>query len=331
MPAAVNTAWLVRATESENPNLGGKIFRLSAAGSWEHVGTLPDVQAIGSLVVYRGKLYASSLYRPGGLFRNDGGKTWTSCGTPDGKRVNSLAVFNGSLWATGYDEAGIYRYDGERWQHSGYAGKGNQTYALAVHCGELYVSQWPEAKVFRYVADGNWQSVGRLGSELESMPLVVYNGKLYGGTLPSAEVYRFDGDEKWTNVGRLDHTPDVKYRRAWSMAVFQGRLFCGTLPSGHVHSIEAGKNVTSDKELRPGWRHIAAVRRDNRLELFVDGELTARSAEFLPQDYDLTVAKPLRLGFGAHDYFRGQMADVRLYRGALTPAAIHDELAESRR
>ena len=52
------------------------------------------------------------MYRPGGLFRYDGGTTWTACGTPDGKRVNSLAVYNGSLWATGYDEAGIYRYDG---------------------------------------------------------------------------------------------------------------------------------------------------------------------------------------------------------------------------
>ena len=151
------------------------------------------------------------------------------------------------------------------------------------------MSQWPEAKVFRYVADGDWRSIGRLGNELESMPLLVYNGKLYGGTLPLAEVYRLDGDASWTNVGRLDHTPDVKYRRAWSMAVFQGRLFCGTLPSGHVHSIEAGKNVTNDRELAPGWRHVAAVRRGNRLELFIDGDMAARSEEFLATDYDLTV------------------------------------------
>jgi hypothetical protein len=98
-----------------------------------------------------------------------------------------------------------------------------------------------------------WRSIGRLGNELESMPLLFYNGKLFGGTLPLAEVYRFDGDESWTNVGRLDHTPDVKYRRAWSMAVFQGRLFCGTLPSGHVHSVEAGKTSAS---LR--WRQFTS-------------------------------------------------------------------------
>jgi hypothetical protein len=316
--------------ESENPHTGGKIFRLRGPGDWQQVGTLPDVQAIGSLVVYRGKLYASSLYRPGGLFRYDGGTMWNACGTPDGKRVESLAVYNGSLWATGYDEAGIYRFDGERWQHTGKAGGGSQTYALAVHRGDLYVSQWPEAKVFRYVADGNWLSVGRLGGELESMPLVVYNGKLYGGTLPSAEVYRFDKDGEWTLVGRLDRTPDVKYRRAWSMAVFQGRLFCGTLPSGHVHSIEIGRNVTFDRELTPGWHHLAAVRRGNGLELSVDGRLVAQSAKFDPQQYDLTTAQPVRFGLGAHDYFSGRLADVRIYRGALSLQAIQAEFDKVR-
>lgn len=316
-------------TESENPNLGGKIFRLDG-DKWTHVGTLPDVEAIGSLVEYRGKLYASSLYRPGGLFRFDGEQKWTACGTPDGKRVEALAVYNGYLWATGYDEAGIYRYDGTRWEHMGKAGEGTQTYGLAVHRGELYVSQWPQARVFRYGGETKWLDVGRLGEELESMPLVVYNGKLYGGTLPLAEVYRFDGDGQWKQIGRLDHTPNVKYRRAWSMAVYRGRLFCGTLPSGHVHSIEAGKNVTLDRELASGWRHIAAVRRGEKLELFVDGKLVAQSTAFDPRQFDLSTSQPLRIGFGANDYFCGKLSDVRLYRGALPAEAIAEQFAAVR-
>jgi hypothetical protein len=315
--------------ESENPNLGGKIFRRDGE-KWTHVGTLPEVEAIGSLAEFRGKLYASSLYRPGGLFRMDGEQQWASCGTPDGKRVEALAVYNGYLWATGYDEAGIYRYDGTRWEHMGKAGEGTQTYGLAVHRGELYVSQWPQARVVRYGGGTKWLDVGRLGEELESMPLVVYNGKLYGGTLPLAEVYRFDGDDNWTKVGRLDDTPDVKYRRAWSMAVYRGRLFCGTLPSGHVHSIEAGKNVTLDRELAPGWRHIAAVRHGDRLELFVDGKLAAKSAAFDSQQYDLSSSQPLRIGFGANDYFRGKLADVRLYRGAISAEAIAEQFYDGK-
>jgi hypothetical protein len=311
--------------ESENPNLGGKVYRLTDKDEWEHLGTLPGVEAIAGLVTFRGQLYASSLYKPAGFFRYGGGTTWTDCGTPDGKRVEALAVYNGYIWATGYDEAGIYRYDGKTWEHTGRAGEGTQTYGLCVHRGDLYVSEWPNAKVFRYGGERGWLDVGRLGSELESMPLVVYNGKMYGGTLPLAEVYRFDGDNAWTQIGRLDHTPDVKYRRAWSMAVFQGRLFCGTLPSGHVHSIEAGKNVTLGRELAPGWRHIAAVRRGGKLELFVDGQRAGESTAFAPQQFDLRNEQPLRIGFGAHDYFSGKLADVRLYRGALSAEAIQAE------
>lgn len=321
--------------ESENPNLGGKVYRLTKANEWEHVGTLPGVEAIASLVTFNGQLYAGSLYRPAAFFRYDGDTAWTDCGSPTdeqgvAKRVEALAVYNGYIWATGYDEAGIYRYDGEKWEHTGRAGEGTQTYGLAVHGGELYASEWPNAKVFRYGGDRGWIDVGRLGSELESMPLIVYNGKMYGGTLPLAEVYRFDGEQRWTQVGRLDHTPDVKYRRAWSMAVFQGRLFCGTLPSGHVHSIEAGKNVTYDRELAPGWRHIAAVRRGSKLELFVDGQRVAESTDFDPSQFDISNQQPLRIGFGAHDYFRGRIADMRLYRGALSGEAIRSQFAEAK-
>ena len=73
------------------------------------------------------------------------------------------------------------------------------------------------------------------------MGMMVYNGKLYAGTLPTGSVYRYDGEGEWVSTGQLDTTPDVKYRRAWTMAVYQGRLFCGTLPSGNVLSLEAGR------------------------------------------------------------------------------------------
>ncbi len=92
------------------------------------------------------------------------------------------------------------------------------------------------------------------------MAMMVYNGKLYAGTLPLGQVYRYDKDGVWTLAGQLDKTPDVTYRRVWSMAIFQGRLFGGTLPSGHVYALEVGKNVTFDRELASGWQHIAAVR-----------------------------------------------------------------------
>jgi outer membrane protein assembly factor BamB len=311
-------------TESANPHFGGKVFRLGPKSDWVPCGTLsPDTEAVASLIGFRGKLYASSLYRPAGFFRYEGGERWTSLPTPDGKRVEALTVFNDFLYATCYDEGSVFRFDGERWEDLGKLPGATQTYGFGVHRGELFVSEWPQAHVFRWAEPKReWIDTGKLGTELEAMPLMVYNGKLYCGTLPTAEVFRFDGPEKWFKIGRVDPTPDVKYRRAWSMAIYNGRLFVGTLPSGRVLSIEAGRNVTLDRAFPSGWHHVAAVRDARSLRLFVDGTPVAESAAFAKEDYDLTSRQPLRMGAGAQDHFDGSLADVRLYRGALSDDQI---------
>lgn len=311
--------------ESQNPNLGGKVFRLGDNDRWTECGTLsPETEGVGSLVVFRGKLYAGSLYRPTGFFRYEGGEKWTALATPEGKRVEAMTVFNGGLFATCYDEGSVFQFDGQKWEPAGVIPEATQTYGFAVHRGKLYVSEWPKARVFRYAGGTKWEDAGKLGQELEAMPLLVYNGKMYGGTLPLAEVYRYDGDMNWARIGRVDETPDVKYRRAWSMAVFQGRLFVGTLPSGHVLSIEAGRNATWDRELPAGWHHVAAVRGKDRLQLYVDGKLVSESATFDAATYDLTNRQPLQIGLGAQDYFCGDLADVRLYRGALSAEKVRE-------
>lgn len=315
--------------ESENPNLGGNVYRYVGEGEWEHCGKLPDVETINGMVVYKGKLYASSMYAPASFFRYEGGTKWTSCGVPDGKRVESLAIYNGNLFASGYDEGAVYRYDGNQWFPAGKVGESTQTYGFTVYEGNLYVSEWPHAEVYRYAGDQRWELAGRLGEEKESMPLVVYNGGMYSGSLPLGEVYRYDGGVNWTNTGRLDMTPDVKYRRVWSMAVHQGRLFAGTLPAGRVHSIEAGKSATSDTALKPGWRQIVAVKEKTRLKLYVDGALVATSSTFDPADYDLTNSEPFKIGFGAHDYFHGKLKDVKLYQKALSAKEVHKSFLQN--
>ncbi|WP_339727386.1 LamG-like jellyroll fold domain-containing protein [uncultured Gimesia sp.] len=309
-------------SESDNPHFGGNVYRYEGDGKWTHCGTLPGVEAINGMVVYKGKLYASSMYAPAAFFRYDGGTRWTSCGVPEGKRVESMAVYNGDLYATSYDAGAVFRYDGKQWSSAGKVGESTQTYGFTVYEGNLYVSEWPHAEVYRYAGKNEWKLAGRLGDEKESMPLAVYNGKMYAGSLPLAEVYRYDGGIDWKNTGRLDMTPDVRYRRVWSMAVYQGRLFAGTLPAGRVHSIEAGKSATYDTALKPGWRQIVAVKENDRLKLYVDGKLVATSSRFDPTEYNLTNAKPLQIGFGAHDYFNGKMKDVKLYRRALTAEEI---------
>jgi hypothetical protein len=86
--------------------------------------------------------------------------------------------------------------------------------------------------------------------------------------------------------------------------------------------MEAGKCVSHDEDLGPGWKHLAAVRDGGRLKLYVNGKLVAKSDAFRPADYDVSVDQPLRIGFGQTDYFAGKISDVRIYNRALSTSRI---------
>lgn len=301
-------------------HIGGKVFRYEN-GKWVDLGQLLGVDGINGMAVYRGQLHVTGFYQPA-LFRYEGGTDWTSLGSPDGMRPEALCVYNGDLYATGYDEGAVYRFDGKRWSRAGTLGDSTQVYGLVIHRGQLHAGTWPSGTVYRYAGGDQWVSTGRLGTAEEVMGPAVYNGKLYAGTLPMAEIFRFDHDNDWKSVGRVDFTENVVYRRAWSMAVFNGRLFTGTLPSGHVRSFAAGQNVTYDRELPSGWRHVAAVRERDRLKLYVDGELVSQSREFTADQFDLTNQQPLTIGFGPHDHFFGKLRNLRLYSTALSSAEV---------
>lgn len=306
--------------ESENVNLGGGVYRLEGR-AWKEVGRLPQCEAIGGMVVYKGRLYVSSLYKPDGFFRYEKDGVWTPLETP-GFRVVALAVFDGFLWASSYDGAWVARFDGSQWKVLPRVGENTQTYSFAILNDRLCVGTWPSGRVYRLTEDEQWEDLGRLGEEKEVMAMAVHNGKLYGGTLPLAEVYRYDGGTTWTRLQQIDATPDVLYRRAWSMAQFVGRLFWSTLPSGKIFSMEAGPMVTLDRELERGRRHVAAVRRDHRLELWVDGKLAAESVPFDPARFNLSAGQPLRIGGGESSSWNGRLRDVRLYSCALSADEI---------
>lgn len=310
--------------ESPNANFGGRVFRLSKEDHWESCGRLSEqTEAVASLIDYRGELYASSLYRPAGFFKFDGQQSWSPLPTPEGKRVEAMTVFNDCLYATSYDEGSVFRFDGERWETVTRIPNATQTYGFGIHQGKLFVSEWPQAHVFRMdrFEPSEWTDTGKLGQELEAMPLLTHNGSLYCGSLPNAEVFRYDGRSAWERVGRVDHTPDVKYRRAWSMAVFQGRLFVGTLPSGRIHSMDSGPGVTWDTRFPDGWHHVAAVRRPGQLQLFVDGKQVATSRESEQATLSLKEAE-LTIGAGAQDHFQGELSELQIFETALSEDQI---------
>jgi len=317
--------------ESENTTLGGRVFRYDGPNRWVDCGQLPQTEAVGGLIVFRDKLYASSLYRPAGFYRYEGEQKWVECGTPGGKRVVALGVYRDHLYGSSYDGGNVYRYDGSTWVDLGQLGENTQTYSFAVYQGRLYVGTWPSGRVYRLQESGGWADAGRLGEELEVMGMLVHNGRLLAGSLPLAEVYTYEGKDRWSRSTRLDLTPDVKYRRAWTMAEQGGRLFCSTLPSGRVHVYEAGTNAQAGTTFPQGWQHVTAVRTNDELALYLNGEQTVlRKLPAEEKAYDLSSGQPLRIGFGENNYFLGHLADVRLYQRALEPEELKALMKTSR-
>ncbi len=303
--------------ESKNTTPGGKVFRYISDNKWENCGNI-EIEAIEAMIVYKGKLYASSMYSTG-FYRYEGGNNWIKCEDPE-KRTNSFAVYNGYLYAASYDCAHIYRYDGNKWSDCGQAGDegvNTQCYGFAIYEGELYVSTWPSGRVYRFNGINEWEDTGRLGEELEVMGMLVHNGRLIAGTLPLAEVYSYEGDTVWLRLEQLDKTPDVKYRRAWTMAEHQGKAFCSTLPSGKIYGCEAGKSVMSAESISAGWHHVAAIKTAKKLKLFVDGKLTGETTIPDSMEFNQKISAPVKIGFGSNDYFYGNMRELRLYNRAL--------------
>ncbi|MFH1919202.1 MAG: LamG-like jellyroll fold domain-containing protein [Planctomycetota bacterium] len=308
---------------SSNKNPGGRVFRYQGGTEWTDCGKIGDVCTVTGLVTFKGDLYATTCdsygcpTRTAACYRYEGGKRWTFEGDP-GARLGAFLVHNGGLYATMFGKQAFARYEGgAEWTPLGAAPGTGQTYSAVVYQGRISLGTWPNGTVFRFDGPDQFTSLGRLGDEKEVMALAVYNGKLYGGTLPLGKVFRYDGAEGWTPTGQLDTTPDVLYRRVWSMAVYEGKLFAGTLPSGRVLSLEAGKCVSHDRALVPGWRHVAAVKQGGRLKLYVDAKCVAESSPFESADYDLSTPEPLRIGLGEHDHFNGKMKELRIYGRAL--------------
>jgi hypothetical protein len=318
--------------ESENATPGGRVFRYDPPAGWIDCGKLPNTEAVGGLAVFQGNLYATSLYHPAGFFRYEGNQTWKTCELPlhppdaEGNskpmRVEALASYNGMLYGTSYDGGRVFRFDGNHWTDCGQLAENTQTYSLAVYAGQLYVGTWPSGRVYRFEEPNQWRDCGRLGEELEVMGMLVHNGRLIAGTLPLAEVYQFDGDESWQKLARLDHTPDVRYRRAWCMAEHAGQVYCSTLPSGKIYAWRAGRTAMAKNSLPSGWRHVAAIRHGNSLKIYVDGQQGAEESGLQPTDFDVSNEQPLQIGFGPNDYFHGRLSDVRLYRRGLTPDEV---------
>lgn len=296
--------------------------------------------------------------RPYKIYVYEGGTKWSVAGSfppepPRSLYPHAMAVHDGKLYA-GYPN--VFAFDGQKWEFAGTPigdtplelKPSLQVHSLSVFRGKLIAGMWPEARVVEYAGGEKWVDRGRLGDGTEINALTVYNGKLYAGAIPRGEVARYDDASGWTSLKKFfspqgwDPGPATtpvraeinNWTRVTSLTVFQGRMFAsiGSCTSsvldaptgvrGSVHSIQAGQGVCFDKNLGPGWQHLTALRQGGELHLYVNGRMVAKSVPFNTEDYDLTVDRPLKIGFGEYDFFTGRIREVRLYRRALTDREI---------
>jgi len=327
------------------------VFRYVGGTEWKDCGEFSKGFRTTSLASYKGRLYAGDDFAACYRYEADG--KWSSCGRLGAdwnveRMFNTTAVFQGDLYAASLP--GIYRYSGETtWESIGQRPFGTtQVHKLQIYDRHLWAGTWPLGKVLRYEGKGEWSDRGQLGIEVDKVQinevndLAFFNGKLYAGVIPRGEVYRYERGTEWTRLRSLLLAPNYSptdvssWSRVPCMAPFQGRLFMGTgmcqgryyedlpIEAGRVYAMDAGRSVSYDDDLGAGWKHIAAVRERNVLKLYVNGQAVATSPSFDPSDYNVSTFNPLRIGLGEQNNFLGSMADLRIYRGALTAAQVKD-------
>lgn len=344
----------------------GRVYRYEGGQTWRDCGQPGRGYRIFAFASYKGRLYVTVDDKEDGYFKcyvYAGDRQWDICGRFQGL-PNALGVHNGRLYMAGMHYGRVHEFDGHNWVFLGNPYEVtdicSQIYDLSVYRGDLYASSWPKGRVAKYIGPAEWrgrewEDCSTPGWSTETMALTVYNGKLYSGSIPYAEVCRYEGGTVWTKLRRFYEPeneypgwglPGSKAHKDWTrlngLTIFQGKLFAsvGSVSGsrsdapldirGKVYAFEAGKNVSYDDDLRPGWNCITAVKESNILKLYINGELQSMSAEFNPAEYDVSNEEPLRIGCGELDYFTGKIREVRLYSRSLNESEIM-KLYESHR
>lgn len=351
---AMTSMWDWEQARGQTPGLprasNSRVYVYEGEKIWRDLGPLGETHRGGHMASFKGELYVTSnkvgdrtvFKYDGHVFKHDG-QQWVDCGRPMPLNgLGCLLAYDDKLYVT--TAFNVYQYEGgESWKCIGEQPHGvEQIHSMTVLDGKLHIGTWPQGYVLRYVGNQDWEIAGRLGlpegmrlcNEVNS--LTVYNGKVYAGVIPKAEVYRYEQDNDWTLLGNLARRPDWEvnnyptWLRVLCLTPFQGRLFACTgscqgraldaqvdESMGRIYSLQAGQVVSYEHDIGTDWTHLAAVRQGEHLHLYVNGKLVATSELRSGPAFNLTNDLPMRIGFGAQNYFTGFMSDVRLYDGAL--------------
>ncbi len=323
-----------------------RVYRYEGGTTWTDCGAPGIAYRATSLASLNGDLILADDRM--NVARYDGDQRWTLLRESKEKieRIDSMMILHGRLYGS---RTYPWLYEGDRnWRRIGdliESHQISQIHSMIIHEGSLILGGWVSGVMLRYKGPDDWEYLGQVGIDPkfainEINDFTVYNGKLYAGVLPKSELWRYEGGTRWSLVRQMVNHPrwEVGDRDTWgritSMAIYQGRLFLAPstcrgvanaddkTEAGHVYSWQAGRCVSYDDDLGGQWRHLTAVRAGSRLHLYVDGQKVASSEAFNPADYDLSTGQPLRIGFGAENYFNGRMRELRVYKRALSDEEI---------
>jgi Concanavalin A-like lectin/glucanases superfamily len=337
----------------------GRVYRYLGGTRWEDCGQPSENRTINCIASYKGRLYVGGGPQSYGVFVRKGDSDWQPSKVfphrqlPDGCFPHAMQRYNGKLFVA---YPGAHVFDGTNWAFAGETLPPGQdwflqTHTLGIFQGKLLAGTWPGGNVTMFQGGDTWTVMGRVGEDaMEVQALAVYNGKLYGGSIPRGEVCRYDGTSDWTSLkrfyspagydpglpGKMTKKQVNEATRVTSLTTFNGQLFASIGSStssildapadvrGKVFRMEAGKVASYDDDLGSGRKHLVAMRKGGRLQLFVDARLVAESSSIDLADYDVSASQPLTIGFGETEYFDGKMADVRLYNVALSEQRIRE-------
>ena len=324
------------------------VYEYQGGTEWRDLGQVGEGYRVMCMGSFEGDLYAGMDKGDGGgrvfCYRNS---EWYDCGAPDGRNVEGFLPMGGNLYVCTHGS--IYRYEGEtNWKCLGKDPFGiNQIHSMAEVDGQLWIGTWPQGYVLRLDRSGEWVIAGRLGIPEglfecnEVMDLRVHNGKLYAALIPKSQVWRYESDEHWTLISSLasrrDWLPDDpdSWCRVTCLNSYRGQLIASTGSCfsrslhqdeedtlGRVHALTVGQVCSHEHDIGGEWTHLSAIREGKETRLFINGNLSSSSRSPEHTTFDLTNVSPLYLGYGPQTYFRGAMADVRLYDGAISEHEI---------
>lgn len=348
--------WVIsKGNDPKNPPpRSTRVYVYEGGTSWRDLGPVGKGSRVLCLASFKGTLFAGIDKVGGGhLYRREG-EEWLDCGSPDGRNLECVMPYNGGLYVATHGNFYRYEEDG-KFTPLGVEPHGiTQIHCMHVHAGKLVAGTWPQGYVLRFAGGEQWDIMGRLGldpgrsqiNELNS--LIHHNGKLYAGVIPRSELYRYEEGDHWENLKQLGRRADWSegdystWVRLTALASYRGRLFAGSGSSqgraldapvdpslGRVTSFGFGQMASYENDLPGGWVHLAAIRRSNVLEVFVNGKLAAKSLDQPENALDVSNTAPLRFGLGDLTYYDGALRDIRIYRGALSDSEIAQLADES--